>query len=184
MHYSKVLQSLCKDFFKSPPGGRHLSCIFQNIARLSPQTLPYFLFQLYLNPMSIFCPLHQPYCICLCPQAPRVLLTPECTLSRVSDFAFSHYPVNLKRHYFLLRYCKYRLDLETEILLYVILPFIRETQDTWKQQWGSNFPDTKNTASGTQFDESSKCPISEFFEGKKFTTCKFWTKKGLENFNS
>lgn len=59
MHYTKVLQSLCRDFFfKSPRGGSHLSCTFQNAARMSPQTLPYFLFRLHMNLTSIFCPLH------------------------------------------------------------------------------------------------------------------------------
>lgn len=126
--YQTFAKPLYRLFFKSPRSGIRLSRILRNVARRSPQMLPHLLLRLHVNLMSVVL-LPAPYCVRLCSQAPRVLLTLQCTLPSGQDLAFGHCPGNLKLRYLLISYCKYRLDLKTENLLYIILPLIRETQD-------------------------------------------------------
>lgn len=166
MHYTKVLQSLCTDFFfKSPRGGSHLSCILQNVARMFPQTHPYFLFPLHLNLMSIFCPPH-PIASVSAHRLPEFYwpLNVLCPVSRtwhsVIILVTSNFTI------FLL------VTVNTDLILkpksYCILYYLlSEKLKIFKNSNEALISlILKIMASGSQFDKSCKCPVSEFFEGK------------------
>lgn len=135
-HYTKLLQSqspLYRLFLQiSPAAAATCHASFQNPTRMSPQTLPRLLLRLHLNLISVVLAI-APQRICLCLWASRVLLTSDCTLSSVQNLAFRYCTGNLGLDCFPISYRKYRLDLEKEVLLSIILHLIRETQNIQKQ---------------------------------------------------
>lgn len=130
--FAKPVSSVQTFSSDHPRSGSHLPCILQNRTRMSPQTLPRLLLRLHLNLMSVVLAIALQR-ICLCSRASRVLLTSDCTLSSVYNLAFRRCTGNLGLDCFYISYRKYRLDLEKEVLLPIILHLIRETQNIYKQ---------------------------------------------------
>lgn len=116
-YYSKLLQSHLQTFFLTLLPKLH------NPARLSLRTLP----RLPLQPLQTLLSSAlsaAPYCMCLL-MASRFSSLCMCFV-QCAELGIQTWAGNLSLHCCLTGYCKYRLNLEIEALLSIILHFIRQ----------------------------------------------------------